>query len=247
MTLASERRCSSTSGASTPARDGDPSRAAVAFEQALRNDPSHMPALDALADSAYRQHEWERAHGLYERLDASASRLGADVVHYRRGELGEMLGQDEAAEGSYRSAVAANPSHLSALEALARLALYRGELTGAIGALKGVLDLLPLDDLDRITNARQQLGELCQRTGDNATARSYFELVLAEEPTRVAALMPLADLYATAGMWAKAADALGRLAQLITTPEKRVDLLFRMGEITASTSATRTAPPTPAT
>lgn len=180
---------------------------------------------------AYRQHDWDRAHAMYRRLDPEASFLGVDVVHYRRGELAEMLGHEDEAEGSYQSAVAANPSHLAALEGIARLSLYRGEVTAAIVALRAVLDSLPLDEVDRITASRQQLGELCQRAGDTASARGYFELVLVEDPTRVTVLAPLAELYAGAGMWGKAVDALSRLSCLIAAPEKRADILFRMGEI----------------
>src|SRR5262249_40955700 len=212
-------------------RFNDLARAALAFEQALRHDPEHMPALDALADIAYRQHDWERAYTLYARLDTEASPLGVDVIHYGRGELAEVLGHEDQAEAAYRAAVAANPSHLSALEALARLALYRGEVTAAIAALKSVLDLLPLDDVDRITASRQQLGELCQRAGDNAAARSYFELVLVEDPNRISVLTPLAELYAAAEMWPHATATLARLSCLIVAPEQRAEILFRIGEI----------------
>ncbi len=212
-------------------RLGDPGRAGMSFEQALALVPTHQAALDSLADMAYRQHDWERAHAFYRRLDPDASFLGHDVVQYRRGELCEMLGLEDEAEAAYNAAVAANPSHLSALEALARLALYRGEVTAAISALRAVLDLLPPDDVERITTSRQQLGELCQRAGDAAAARAYFELVLVEDPGRVAVLQPLADLYAGAGMWARAVETLERLACLVTTPERRADILYRSGEI----------------
>jgi tetratricopeptide (TPR) repeat protein len=212
-------------------RLSDTPRAAMAFEQALALEPAHMAALDSLADMAYRQHDWERAHGLYGRLEPDGSFLGPDVVHYRRGELAEMVGREDEAETAYHAAVAANPHHLSALEAIARLALYRGEVTAAIVALRAVLDLLPLDDVDRITASRQQLGDLCQRAGDNAAARSYFELVLVEDPVRVAVLAPLADLYAAAGMWREATQVLHRLSCLVVSQDKRADILFRVGEI----------------
>src|SRR5262249_2223642 len=201
-TPASAPRSTSTSAASP--RSTAPSRAALPLEQALPLDPAPAGPLDSLADLAYRQHDWERANTLYSRMDPEVSFLGADVVHYRRGELAEMLGHEDEAEAAYHAAVAANPYHISALEAIARLALYRGEVTAAIGALRAVLDLLPLDDVERITTLRQQLGDLCQRAGDNAAARGYYELVLVEDPGRVTVLMPLAELYAAAEMWREA-------------------------------------------
>jgi tetratricopeptide (TPR) repeat protein len=218
-------------GRSYAERFNDPARAALDLEQALHLNPAHPGALDTLADIAYRLHDWERAQELYQRIDAAVSSLGADVVHYRRGELCEVLGNEEDAEAQYRAAIVANPSHLSALEALARLALYRGEIPAAITALTGVLELLAPDDVERITTVRQQLGDLCHRAGDTRAARSYYELVLAEDSTRVAALAPLVEIHSGAGQWAKAAETLGRLSYVVTAPEKRADLLFRMGEI----------------
>ena len=209
----------------------DQARAALAFEEALRADPGHSAALDALADIAYRQHDWERARTLYRRLDEHASTLGADVVWFRRGELAEAMGLEEEAEGAYRAAAHANPAHVPALEALARLALVRGELTSAIAALEMVLEQLPLDDVERLTALRQQLGELCHRTGDTRAARHWFELVLAEEPGRPNALSPMSELYGLSGEWERAAETLGKLSQLAASPERRADLLFRMGEI----------------
>jgi tetratricopeptide (TPR) repeat protein len=209
----------------------DQGRAAQSFEEALRADPGHAPALDALADLAYRQHDWERARTLYRRLDENASPLGPDVVWYRRGELAEALGLETEADASFRRAVDRNPSHLAALEGLARLALVRGELTAAVAALEQVLELLPLDDVERLTAARLQLGELCHKTGNAVAARRYFELVLAEDPRSTAALGPMIELYASAGEWRKVADALGRLAALTTQPERRADLLYRTGEV----------------
>ncbi|MBI4509029.1 MAG: tetratricopeptide repeat protein [Deltaproteobacteria bacterium] len=212
-------------------RLADPSRASLAFEAALRHDPTHVPALDALAELAYRQHDWERAKTLYWRLDPDLSTHGRDVVLNRRGELADVLGHEDEADSAYRQAIQVNPSNLPALEAIARLSLYRGEAREAIAALRKLLELLPKDDVDRVTAARQQLGELCNAVGESTAARTYFELVLAEDPTRISALAPLAELYLGSGHWQKGAEILGRLSYLVTSPEKRADLLFRMGEI----------------
>jgi tetratricopeptide (TPR) repeat protein len=209
----------------------DPGRAAQAFEEALRIDPGHAPALDALADIAYRQHDWERARTLYRKLDENASPLGPDVVWFRRGELAEAMGLEAEAEAAYQRAVARNPAHVAALESLARLALVRGELTAAVAALEDVLEQLPLEDVERLTALRLQLGELCHKTGNATAARRYFELVLAEDPSATAALAPMVELYANAGEWNRAALALGRLAGLTPQPERRADLLYRMGEV----------------
>jgi hypothetical protein len=56
-------------------------------------------------------------------------------------------------------------------------------------------------------------------------------MVLVADPARIGVLAPLCELYAGAGMWDKAAEALSRLSYLVTAPEKRAEILFRMGEM----------------
>jgi tetratricopeptide (TPR) repeat protein len=142
-----------------------------------------------------------------------------------------MIDSDATAELAYRAAVAANPSHLPALEALVRLSLARGEITHAINALKNMLDLIPLDHVDRISDIRQQLGELCQEAGDLNAARSYFELVVSEFPKRMGALSALADLYGAGGQWQRAVDTLEKMVRLDDVPARRAEILYRQGEI----------------
>ncbi len=212
-------------------RLGDASQAATDYEQALGADPNHVAALDALADLAYRQRQLARARALYAQLGSRPSTLAPDEVLRRRAEVAEDCGYAEEARDFYEATVTQNPSNLPAHEALARLAVGRGDEPSAFAELRAILDLLPLDAVDRITELRRQLGKLAVRLNEPDQARTYFELVLAQDPTRVDVLEQLAVLYIDEQDWEEAAHAYGRLSYLAQKPETRADLLFRKGEI----------------
>jgi Tfp pilus assembly protein PilF len=209
----------------------DVAAAASDYEAALAAEPEHVAALDALADLSYRTRHLARARALYAQLGERASVLGADEVWRRRGELAEEAGDYDEARTFYCHAVANNGSNLSAHQALARLALGRGDDQGAYHALRAVLDLLPLDAVERITELRRHLGELALKLGDLEAARHYFELVLAQLPMEARALEALARIYLDQQSWQEAAEALGRLSRLVHDPVQRAELLWRRGEV----------------
>jgi tetratricopeptide (TPR) repeat protein len=214
-------------------RMGAVAAATTDYEEALAADPSHVAALDALADLTWRNRQWARARALYVQLGErfTQSSLQRDALQQRRAEIAEECGLADEALKLYAEATALNPSNLPSHEALARLHLGRGDERAAFGELKAVLDLLPLDAVDRITELRRQLGRLAVKLGETDQARTYFELVLAQDPARVDALEQLAVLYVDAQMWTEAAEAYGRLSYLASDPSSRADLLYRRGEI----------------
>jgi tetratricopeptide (TPR) repeat protein len=209
----------------------DVASAASDYEAALALAPEHVAALDALADLSYRTRHIARARTLYSQLGERTSALGNDEVWRRRGELAEEAGDSEEARTFYCHAVANNGSNLAAHQALARLALARGDDQAAYHALRAVLDLLPLDAVERITDLRRHLGELAAKLGDLEAARHYFELVLAQLPMEAHALEALSSIYLEQQSWHEAAEALGRLSRLVHDPAERAELLWRRGEV----------------
>ena len=209
----------------------DVAAAAGDYEAALAADPEHLAALDALADLSYRTRHLQRARALYAELGERPSSLGADEVWRRRAELAEESGDADEARAFYAHAVRHNPSNLSAHQALARLALARGDDATAYQALRAILDLLPLDAVERITELRRHLGELALTLGEREAARNYLELVLAQLPMESRTLEMLARIYLEEQSWQEAADALGRLSRLVRAPAERAELLYRRGEV----------------
>jgi tetratricopeptide (TPR) repeat protein len=209
----------------------DIASAAADYEAALVADPDNVAALDALADLSYRTRQLARARALYAQLADRGSSLAREEICRRRAELAETAGDSDEANRLYAEAVQANPSDLQAHEALARLALSRGDDQAGSHHLKMVLDLLPLDAVDRITELRRQLGELAVKLKQREQARSYYEMVLGQDPARKDALEALVRIYLDLEEWEEAADALARLSQLAVEPAQRAELLFRRGEV----------------
>ena len=210
---------------------GDPERAQLMFEQALKLDPLMVAALDALADIAYTNHDWHRAAELYQRLEPEDSKLEPGELWFRRGELAEAMGHSEDAQAAYRKVLVIDADHVASLEGVSRLALYAGDLVEARTALEQVLRLLPMQEVERMTAIRQQVAELCQQSGDLDGARQYYERVLTEDPRRIGTLDALVNVYTAQGQWELAAGALERLSTQVSADDKRAALLYQVGEM----------------
>lgn len=212
-------------------RHGEEDQAEASYEAMLAVRPDDARALEALADLSYRRRDLVRARDLYARLAVLPEAVHVADLWRRRGELAEAEGTNDEAERHYRRAIERDPNDSAAHEALARLALRRDDPASLYNALKAILDNLPLDAVDRITELRQRLGDLAQRLGYHSASRTYYELVLAQRPDSVEALTPLADLYGIEGDWEQCAEALGRLSYLSTVPRQRATMLFRQAEV----------------
>jgi tetratricopeptide (TPR) repeat protein len=209
----------------------DVAGAAADYEAALMADGENVAALDALADLSYRTRQLTRARALYAQLADRGSSLSREEICRRRAELAEAAGDTDEANRLYAEAVQVNPGDLLGHEALARLALARGDDQGGYQHLKSVLELLPLDAVDRITELRRQLGELAVRLKQRDQARIFYEMVLSQDPARRDALEALVRIYIDQEEWEHAAESLARLSQLAIEPAERAELLFRRGEV----------------
>jgi tetratricopeptide (TPR) repeat protein len=208
----------------------DPAAATIDYEAALDADPDHLPALDALADLAFRTRHLQRARTLYDRLGDRSSTLAADEVARRRGELAEEAGDLAAARAAFAASVGYNPGNLTAQQALARVSMRLDDDRGAYAALRSVLELLPRDALDRAAELRRHLGELAARLGELDDARTLLEAVLADDPHRRDVLAMLTDVYERSGSYAQAADLYARRALDTERNDERAELLFLRGE-----------------
>ncbi|MEZ4404799.1 MAG: hypothetical protein R3B06_32725 [Kofleriaceae bacterium] len=215
-------------------RRSDQRAARQAWTRALDTEPTFAPALDALADLAYRERDLAAADALYARLPTNTSRLPPDVVMLRRAELAEGLGDDQRALTLAQGAARLGPSRRDIYATCARLAAKVGDLEAAIRAARSGLELIVPDDVAALTAARLELAELCKQAGDTIGAVYYHELVVADEPHHAHSLEALAELYVERGNWAGAARALRALAATSAPPDRRAAILYKLGELTLS-------------
>jgi tetratricopeptide (TPR) repeat protein len=204
------------------------------LEEALSTSPDSAGALALVGDLAYRAQEWERARKAYSRLaqiPGAATAVSANLLAYRRAELAEMFGDHAEAEAAYREVVSLDASNDGAREALAGFALARGDLAEAALHLQEVVRLLPKDEVDRLTQARQRLGQVYLGLGDLQAARHNLELALASDPDRPSTLEMLTTTYQKVGLNREAAAMCERLSRLLADPAKKAEALYRKGEI----------------
>lgn len=209
----------------------DDSAAIDAYENALRAQPAHPLALEALAGLAYDRRDWARARELYARLAPEKSSLSADTLAYRRGVIAEGLGDDHEALEAFSHAAELAPGSPEILASMARVALRTGSLDAAIRAAHAQLELLPLHDVNAITDARLELARLYAKAGDNEQAVHYNELVIAENPRHQSALRSLYRLYLERRKFEDAARTLSTLISMTHLLPRRAELLYTQGEL----------------
>jgi tetratricopeptide (TPR) repeat protein len=204
------------------------------LEQALAAAPRHSAALMLLAELSYRKQEWHRARELYAALemvpDAADAVPRAELVS-RRAALAQRLGESAEAEALYRELAILNPRHAQARRVLAELALARGDTATAALRLEELLRLLPAGSSGDLVDLRHRLGAIYAETSEWNGARYYLELVIDQEPNRLAALELLAQTYQKLGLHLEAAETCGRLARLYPDPDHRAAVLYRQAEI----------------
>jgi tetratricopeptide (TPR) repeat protein len=201
------------------------------YEEAAANAPDYQEAVETLADAAYRNQDWHRARELYDRLWRSKTKLPQPELCYRRAVIYEALGDDRTADACYADAVKLNPTHRAALEGRARVALCRDDISAAIEALSGLVELITLDEIDALVETREKLGELYLLSGNPARAREYLEACLALDPRQKKVMQTLITVYQTMGEFEAMADLLDQLNRVTTNPLVRASLLHYRAEI----------------
>lgn len=204
------------------------------LEEALAMVPDHAGSLALLADRAFQAGDQERARHYYGLLDGAPGADGViarETLLDRRAELARALGDGAEAEACYRELAQMNARHIEPRQALAELALAREDFRTAADRWEEVLRLLPVSAPDARLDVRQRLVDLHARLGAWGAARTHAELVLAQDPGRVALLERMAEIDERLGLYPAAVEALGRLARLYRQPRQRAEALFRQGEI----------------
>jgi tetratricopeptide (TPR) repeat protein len=213
---------------------GENAKAEEQVAEALAINAEAPAALALAADLAYLAQDWEKARASYARLAALPATppvVPPATLAFRRAELAEMFGDQAEAEAAYRQLVALEPQNDAAREALAGFSLLRGDLAEAALHLQDVVELLPREAVDRLTQVRQRLGQVYLNLGDLQAARANLELTLASEPDRASTLELLATTYSRLGLHREAATMCERLSRVLTDPSRKAEALFREGEI----------------
>lgn len=209
---------------------GDQTAALGAYEQALQADPELVKATNALAELAYQQRDWGRAHLLYQQVPTGSSELEPAELAMRQAEISEALGQEEAAYHAYKSALEFAPEDTQVLAGVCRSATRVEQYAEAFLAQQTLIRLIPVDQVDRLCSARIVLAELCEQMGDIDEAIRSYESLLRDEPDSVVALSRVPRLYMDNDRAEDAIRALHAQLRVTLAPRERAGVLFDLGE-----------------
>jgi len=207
--------------------------AAEAYASALAAAPEHAPALESLADLAFRRADWADVEVLYEKL-ADRGEIRAFEREMRKGLAAERMGRLERAVEFFARAAQTDPAAPDAAEAHARVALALGRHGEAADAYGEALGRLPRGERDRAVELRLAQARSLVAAGRLAEAVRPLEK-LAESPDGAGtALSLLVRVQEGIGDVPALRRALERLAEVTGETSTRVDIEIRLSDSYAS-------------
>jgi tetratricopeptide (TPR) repeat protein len=215
---------------------GDPGRARAFYEQALQRKPDAVRALERLALLEANAGQADRALAHVQQ----ARRLRPDqrTIAISEAWVLERAGRHEEASVRLEELAEAQPDWAEPLYTLALLELERGTPVAARGALDGALARDP-----RHARARTHRARLLLASGDRAGAEADLRVAAEVVPSRLAVVLPLADLLTEEGKPEEALVLLERTAALRESPEvwRRIAQLTAPKDLLRAQSAARRA------
>jgi tetratricopeptide (TPR) repeat protein len=208
-------------------RIGDADDAAVRYKKVLALDAKYAPAISSLGRLYYQAARYEELLATYElELAVTPPGLSTAALRYKMGELAEeRLGKDDEAIQQYRAAVGADPHHLTAIRAVARLQSTRGEWRQVVQYLE--LEVKALEDKPGRARALLRIGEVNEhRLEDRVKALEAYDRALVEAPDFRPALDGRARLLERAKDYRGLAAALEREAA--ASKDARLSVLARL-------------------
>lgn len=208
-----------------------PAEANGAYDEAVRLAPDDAEVLERAAEAAFRQQRWSQARELHDRLWQGPSSLPRAELSYRRGVIYEALGYEATANHCYAETVKLQPDHRPALEARARLALYRDDPSAAIEVLLELSQLVGPGEPQRLAELRLALGELYLAQEQPELARERLEATLQLDQHNEKAMRLLLAVYEALGDHAAAAEMVRVLAHQLPDPLVRAGLLHHRAQL----------------
>ena len=208
-----------------------PDHAAQCFQAVLSTDPSDETSLSGLANVYRKAQQWsELGMVLTAWADASGSPGKARDLRTEAAELLELQLNDAAgARPLYETILEADPTHVKAGDALARICQRLGDPAGLVKVLETRAAAQRGDELLRTLCRIAEVSE--DELNDNAEATRRYKAVLASEPTYIEAIRGLDRLYSKAGQFDELLTNISRQIELAVTPRQKITLWERIAGI----------------
>ena len=214
-------------------RRGDPRASIAAYERLIQVDTDDIAPLAQLESLLTMVGDWQGLVGLYKRkVERAYDPVERAELWRRAGSvLDDLLSDAEGAIRAYNSAIEEVSDDEIALAALDDL-YQRGESYQALAdILRRRVDLLT-DPVERLDVNLRLGATLAERLSRAREAIDAYERALEDEPSSLAALVPLSGLYESESMWAELLDSLRRQLDLVKEQRPvRLGLLYRIGQV----------------
>jgi tetratricopeptide (TPR) repeat protein len=186
--------------------DGDADTAIQDLQQALRHDPGHPGAIDALEKLARERRDGPLlADMLRRRVDALEPPAERVALLVEIAELERKANQPDAALAALTRAAAEAPGDLRVRAPLADLYFATGRLDEAAPIYDRLAeDAKAARRMKDVARFRQRQGGILEARGDRAGAVAAYEEALRVNPTDVTTMTGLGRLYFAAEDWEKA-------------------------------------------
>jgi cellulose synthase operon protein C len=211
---------------------GDSAMAARTYRRVLALDPHDMRAIHALQRTTERAGQWEAHVAALEMecREVEEAKVKVPLLH-RMGEvLYEHLGDWDGAVARLREALALQPSHRGTLATLGRLYHAAGRWEDLLDVYERELTLLT-EDRKKVPLLRK-MGALCSgRIGRDGAAVTYYQRLLALDPTHGEAVRALGHLLHERGDHAALAAALEGRLKALPDPTEQARTAYRLGEV----------------
>ncbi len=206
--------------------------AAQRYAQALQVDASRDEAHEGLARCLRRLKRWSE---LVEALEAHLSEVSSSEarvpLYQQLGQVyAEELNEAQRALDAYREITLLDPTHVPALDALARLYDRQGDAHESIECLTRVAELTS-DGATRVDMFYRIGKASLEKLQDTATARERFETALELDPRHKPTLAALRTILSEDGDWEGVARALEQEQAVTETPKARARLLVELGKV----------------
>jgi tetratricopeptide (TPR) repeat protein/tRNA A-37 threonylcarbamoyl transferase component Bud32 len=201
------------------------------YQQILASEPAHEEAHEALAVLYRKAQQWpELVAALLARVDAAGGSPRARDVRAEAAEVYEQkLNDDPRAKELYAQVLSEDPSHVRAVDGMARIA----ERTRDFHALVVVLERRAewrrgREKADALLKVAQVYEENLE---DLPEAARRYETVLGIDPHDLQALKGLDRIYEHTGKYRELLDNLEQQAAIAATPRQKINLLERMATL----------------
>ena len=196
-------------------RSGRTREALAALERADRLAPGTPQIMLGLADLHLENRDYERARS----LALAAGEAGAPGVHEELAKIALAARDLDTARREAETVLAKTPDARAPRIVLARVALARGDLTGALAILDQVADLDRSSGSTSALGFRSLRGDVLARAGREKEAEADFRAEVASYPENLDGWARLALLYASQARGSDLDALLSEMTRRVPTPQ----------------------------